>query len=282
MGQRWAVLCSLTAICGCAHPYLKAGGTLAASLEKGDSAIGALMAMEVTTARTYPYARSMIGDPSAIPLETRFVRLVCLPYLSELPAERVALANLEKYRVFLALKAADPEDKDLASLLASLSKAGTRFVPADPDNAADELRKQDLEGFEECKARVQVTYSAPEPAHALVLPLLAAWPKVKEFLTYLAVEANRAEREGAIVESLKNDDTQNAIERSLAALSSSAQASGQLDVLLVKQKQMLLWSAHAYFISLGGSEMPGPISTSAYLDLTKKGGKNGGSNEGLR
>ena len=243
-----------TAFCltGCTYPFIKPASDLAATLQKGDSSISTLMDAEAKTFRVYKHVSPLVASfkvSTPDQLSSAFVAEVCRPYApGVLTPEHVAIDNMEKFRATLAAASAEQKDQSLTALVSSLSKSRTSFHLQDPEQAAAEYEAQELKKFERCADDVRKTFTYSPPAGALgVAALISAWPKVKEFLTFLLTEANKKKSDEAIRAFLANPEIAKSIDDSLTELSKSSK-DGDLYVLFAEEKQLILWSAYYYFV----------------------------------
>lgn len=252
-------IAAVLGIAGCTHPFIQVGANLAESVKKGDEALTALANSEANTQRIYRYAQSAseafnIERPEELPAE--FVGEVCRPHARVLISEHVALDNLEKYRAFLEANSKDPENSSLADIIASLSKT-TKFTPTDPEQAATEYAAKKAEDLEACASNVRETFVAAPPAGALGVPAaLAAWPKLRDFLSLLIAQHAAAKRERAIIDALTDSDTRQSLDASLTILSESVM-SGRLAELAVSREQLALWSAYDHFATIKSLQSKG-------------------------
>lgn len=260
-------------LAGCGHSYLKSGGDLAVSLQKGDTALTQLSNSEADTNRVYRYTQlssSKLGVAAESDLPSGFIQETCRPFNEDtMITERIALSNISKYQTFLATKATDPKDKSLAALISSFSSARSVFPPSDVAADTQEYTKTKKLAYAACAADVRKTFLASFPAGApTVVAALAAWPKVKAFITLLLVEENEEARENAIIESLKNPETQKALNDSLSELERSA-TNGKLYKLSTNQKQLALWSAYADFQAIQEAIKASPTGISKIESFQK-------------
>ena len=259
--------CVLSMMYGCAHPFLKAGGDLATTIDKGAKAADAIATSDADTERTYTYladyrptSKVTVAADGTITVTTvkhdhgtdpLFFALVCRPYSDQvLISERVAIDNLEKFQASLATKAKDPTDPTIATLIGDLSSSAAQFKPKDFDKAVEELQAKRKADAADCIKRADAVMNQAPVAGAAVVPaVLAAWPKISALFTALLTEADKAKREKDIIALLTDSKNQDAMKQSLDELTRSA-TSGRLAGIIVSQKQMALWGAYAYFVPL--------------------------------
>jgi len=251
-------------LAGCAHPWLKPAGSLAGAIKEADASMVKLASAEANTYRTYtrvqPLIRPSFNVLTGDKLDGEFVDLACRPQAATLVKERVALANLDKYAAYLEAKSTDPKDATLVSLIKGLSKSGAPFNPANAASAAEEFDTKRKEADTKCRADVRATFVALPSGNIAVGVVLAAWPKIKDFFTLLANEADKSARESAIVDSLTNSETKQALDDSVATLKTAMAPGGALGQLILQQKQLALWDAYAQYLALTDQDGTKPAS----------------------
>jgi hypothetical protein len=188
--------------------------------------------------------------PLDLSVADEFASMVCNPPEENLISEEVALDQLSSFRSYVSSQSTVPDQQNLTDLVTGLFSGTDSFSPSNPNTDSQKLGAKERDAAAACKSDVLSTLKWQPPLvkkRILTFAIaVAAWPKVKQFLTGILEQLSEAKRESAIVDLLKDKKTQTEMEHAFSVLKTAASANpdGPLTIIVTERKQIALWNAY--------------------------------------